>query len=155
MTMTQPNSPIPPEHFAQAKQALAKLPLLGPAFWLFARDQHLRFTFIADLDWRLLPPLVLDQCRLYSKADMPWAFATWAFVSDAVDQRLRSSAPVIAPHEWKSGERPWLIDVVAPFGDAEQVAREAASLFAPVKTVSLWLRSAEGHPSLKELVPRG
>ena len=153
--MTDLKPSIPPEHFAEAKQALTKLPLLGPAFWLFARDQHLRFTFIADLDWRLLPPLVLDQCRVYSKADLPWAFATWAFVSDAVDQRLRSTSPIIAPHEWKSGERPWLIDVVAPFGDAEQVAREAAAQFAPGKTVSLWLRSAEGQPSMKELVPRG
>jgi cytolysin-activating lysine-acyltransferase len=141
--------------FESAKKELTKLPLLGPALWLFARDPRLRFTFIADLDWRLLPPLVLDQCRLYSKADMPWAFTTWAFVSEAVDQRLRSTAPVIAPHEWKSGDKPWLIDVVAPFGDVEAVASEAAAQMSPGKPVSAWLMAAGGQATLKEIVPRG
>lgn len=140
--------------FETAKKELSKLPLLGPAFWLFARDQRLRYTFIADLDWRLLPPLVLDQCRLYSKADMPWAFATWAFVSEAVDQRLRTT-PVLAPHEWRSGDRAWLIDVVAPFGDVEEVANEAAAQFAKGKVVNVWLPTPSGQATLRELAPHG
>lgn len=141
--------------FEGAKKELAKLPLLGPAMWLFARDQHLRFTFFADIDWRLLPPLVLDQCRLYSKADFPWAFVTWAFVSDAVDQRLRSASPLIAPHEWKSGDIPWLIDVVSPFEGAEVVATEVASQIAPGRIVRSWLMNAQGERTLKEITPRG
>jgi cytolysin-activating lysine-acyltransferase len=149
--MTMPT----PDQLESAKKELTKLPLLGPAMWLFARDARLRFTFIADLDWRLLPPLVLDQCRLYSKADMPWAFTTWAFVSDAVDQRLRSTAPLIAPHEWKSGDKPWLIDVVAPFGDVEAVANEAAAQISNGKPVSAWLTGANGQATLKEIAPRG
>ena len=156
--MTDINTQLSAEQAAgleSAKKELTKLPLLGPAFWLFARDQRLRFTFVADLDWRLLPPLVLDQCRLYSKADMPWAFATWAFVSDAVDQRLRTTSPVIAPHEWRSGDKPWLIDVVAPFGDVEVVANEAAALFAAGKVVTVWLPTPSGQPVLRELAPRG
>ena len=156
--MTSINTQLTPEQiagFESAKKELSKLPLLGPALWLYARDQRLRFTFVADLDWRLMPPLVLDQCRLYSKADMPWAFATWAFVSDAVDQRLRTSTPVIAPHEWRSGGKAWLIDVVAPFGDAETVANEAAAQFAAGKAVSVWLPTPSGQPTLRELAPRG
>ena len=150
--------PIPPEQasrFEAAKKELTKLPLLGPALWLFARDQRLRFTFIADLDWRLLPPLVLDQCRLYSKADMPWAFATWAFVNDAVDRRLGENPTAIGPHEWKCGTKPWLIDVVAPFGDVEQVAGEAAALCGSGQAVRAWLPAASGEPTLRSLAPRG
>lgn len=64
------------EQIASAKQELEKLPLLGPALWLFARDPLRRYTFVGDLDWRLLPPLVLDQCRLYSREGLPWAFVT-------------------------------------------------------------------------------
>lgn len=148
-------SPEEASRFEAAKKELTKLPLLGPALWLFARDQRLRFTFIADLDWRLLPPLVLDQCRLYSKADMPWAFATWAFVNDGVDQRLRAHPTAIAPHEWKCGTTPWLIDVVAPFGDAEQVAGEAAASCGSDRTVNVWLPAAGGEPILRALAPRG
>jgi cytolysin-activating lysine-acyltransferase len=133
-----------PDQLESAKKELAKLPILGPALWLYARDAQRRYTFLADIDWRLMPPMVLDQCRLYSKAELPWAFVTWAFVSDAIDQRLRSTSPLIAPHEWKSGGHPWLIDVVAPFGDAEATALEVAKLIAPAKTVRAWMPDAKG-----------
>lgn len=141
-----------PEQLASAKQELEKLPLLGPALWLFARDPMRRYTFIADLDWRLLPPLVLDQCKLYSREGIPWAFVTWARVSDAIDQRLRSAAPVIAPHEWKSGAKLWLIDVVAPFGDAPGIARQALREMPGAETsASVWLPGADGRSALTEI----
>ncbi|MBA3772337.1 MAG: toxin-activating lysine-acyltransferase [Ramlibacter sp.] len=155
MTASTPPASGLVANFESAKKELTKLPLLGPALWLYARDAQRRFTFIADIDWRLMPPLVLDQCRLFSKADMPWGFVTWAFVSDAVDQRLRSAVPVIAPHEWKSGDHPWLIDVVAPFGDVETVAREVADAIAPGKPVGAWLPNAAGQPQARELRSHG
>ena len=34
-----------------ARQELTKLPLLGPALWLYARDPLRRFGFFADIDW--------------------------------------------------------------------------------------------------------
>jgi cytolysin-activating lysine-acyltransferase len=140
---------------AAATKELAKLPILGPAMWLFARDPQRKFTFVADLDWRLMPPLVLEQCKLLSKGDLPWAFVTWASVSDAVDARLRSNAPIIAPHEWKSGEHLWLIDVVAPFGEAQVMAQQVVDQLNPKGTVRAWLHSAAGTPELKELSRRG
>ncbi len=112
------------QQLQEAKAALKKLPILGPVFWLYARDERRKFTFIADLDWLLMPPVVLDQCKLYLKDEIPWAFITWALVSDEIDQRLRSQIPKIAPHEWKSGEHVWLIDIVAPFGHAEEMVEE-------------------------------
>lgn len=152
-TSFSPTASALAETFETAKRELTKLPLLGPALWLYARDAQRRFTFVADIDWRLMPPLVLDQCRLFSKSDMPWSFVTWAFVGDAADQRLRSAAPVIAPHEWKGGEHPWLIDVVAPFGDAEAVAREVAGAIAPGRPVGAWLPNAAGQPAPTQLYP--
>lgn len=102
-----------------SKAQLKKLPILGPAMWLYARDDLKKFTFIAEQDWLLMPPIILDQCKLYMRDDIPWAFATWAFVSDEIDARLRTAIPKIAPHEWKSGNHAWIIDVVAPFGDRD------------------------------------
>ena len=119
----------------QAKDALSKLPILGPALWLYARDPVKKFMFLGDTDWAVLPPIVLDQCRLYTKAGLPYAFITWAFVSDDVDARLRSSEPKIAPHEWKSGEHVWLIDAVAPFGQLEETLKELRETMFPGKKV--------------------
>ncbi len=108
----------------QAREALAKLPILGPALWLYARDPNRKYSFLADTEWLVLPPVVLDQCRLYTKAGIPFAFFTWATVSDAVDARLRSGVPKIAPHEWKSGPHLWLIDLVSPFGPPDEMLAE-------------------------------
>lgn len=112
------------QQLQEAAGALSKLPILGPAAWLYARDPLRRHMFMGDIDWALLPPIVLDQCRLYTKDQLPYAFVSWALVNDAVDERLRSGSPRIAPHEWQSGAHIWLIDVVAPFGHAEEVVEE-------------------------------
>jgi len=108
----------------QAKDGLSKLPILGPALWLYARDPVKKFMFVGDLDWAVLPPVVLDQCRLYTKSGLPYAFITWALVNDTVAARLRSAQPKIAPHEWKCGDEVWIIDAVAPFGQLEETLKE-------------------------------
>jgi len=115
----------------EAKQALSKLPILGPAMWLYARDPVRKFMFIGDTDWAVMPPVVLDQCRLYTKDGIPYAFITWAKVSDAVDERLRSGQPKIAPHEWNSGPHVWLIDVVTPFGQTVETLKELRETVFP------------------------
>lgn len=110
--------------FEQARESLAKLPILGPALWLYAKEPNRKFMFLADMEWLVLPPVILDQCRLYTKGGIPFAFYTWAQVSDTVDARLRSGVPKIAPHEWKSGPHVWLVDFIAPFGELEETMAE-------------------------------
>ncbi len=110
-----------PQDLSQAKAALAKLPMLGPIMWLYARDANKRWAFIAEQDWLLIPPLVLDQCKLYTKQDIPWAYCSWAKVSDTVHARLQSGQAKIGPGEWQSGSHHWLIDLVAPFGEADKL----------------------------------
>jgi len=139
----------------ESKKALLKLPILGPALWLYARDSVRKYMFVGDIDWMLLPPVVLDQCRLYNKADLPFAFVTWAFVDDSVDARLRSHHPKIAPHEWNSGEHVWLIDVVTPFGHMEETVKDLHNLMFPDKTVHALLPDAndKGHLRIHEWAP--
>jgi cytolysin-activating lysine-acyltransferase len=107
-----------------ADAAFHKLPVLGPISWLYARTQDRRFMFLADLDWAVMPPVVLDQCRLFMKGQMPFAFFTWAWVSDEVQQRLMEGNGKLAPHEWKSGPHLWLIDLVTPFGGSNDMLTE-------------------------------
>lgn len=123
----------------QAKGALAKLPILGPAMWLYARDPMKKYLFMGDIDWALLPPIVLDQCRLYTKDGLPYAFVTWALVNDKIDARLRSAQAKLAPHEWQSGERVWIIDAVAPFGQLEETLKELRETVFPDRAVSALL----------------
>jgi cytolysin-activating lysine-acyltransferase len=133
-----------------ARKELGKLPLLGPVMWLYGRDPQRKYTFAADMDWRLLPPLVLEQCKLYNKQEMPWAYFSWATVSSEVDQRMRSATPVIAPHEWHSGSIPWLIDIVMPFGEDLPLIQEVVSSFAQGQKVFGWMPAADGQLAIRE-----
>lgn len=131
------HQPMSAEGLEQAKQALSKLPILGPALWLYARDPVRKFMFIGDADWAVMPPVVLDQCRLYTKNGIPFAFITWAKVNDAVDARLRSGQAKIAPHEWNSGAHVWLIDIVTPFGQVEETLKELRETIFPGQVVNV------------------
>lgn len=141
--------------FEQSRESLAKLPILGPALWLYARDPVKKFLFIGDTDWAVLPPIVLDQCRLYAKDGLPYAFFTWALVDDEIDARLRSHQPRIAPHEWKSGEHIWIIDAIAPFGQLEETLKELRETLFPYKKVCALLPDPErvGALAVREWAP--
>lgn len=115
---------LAPEAVEQAKAALSKLPILGPVIWLYGRDSTRRYRFIADLDHLVLPPVLLDQCRIYFKSGVPWGYVSWAKVSGPVHERLRGGVARLAPHEWNSGGHPWIIDVVAPFGGTPELVDE-------------------------------
>lgn len=133
-----------------AKAELAKLPLLGPVFWLMGRDPVRGQTRVGELDWRLMPPLVLNQLQIVSRFDVPWAYYTWAFVSEAVHQRLSTPQAQIEPHEWRSGDRPWLIEVCAPFGGLEEVVQSALKAMNATQPVHAWM-PGEAGPELKAL----
>lgn len=139
-----------------AEAAFERLSVLGPVTWLYGRTQDRRFLFLADLDWAVMPPVVLDQCRLFMKGKMPFAFMTWAFVSDEVHQRLNQGQGKLAPHEWKSGEHAWLIDVVAPFGgDAEMLDELYKLKFASLPFVNyLTVNPATQKLEVRKLTPK-
>lgn len=114
----------PPSPEAAAEAALAKLPVLGPVVWLLARAEDRRHLFVTDVETRFLPPVMLEQCRLVMRGTMPVAFVSWARVSDAVSARLQGGVNQVAPHEWQGGPHLWVVDVVAPFGGAEEILAE-------------------------------
>lgn len=119
------------QNLEQAKASLAKLPLLGPAIWLYANAAEKKFTFVGDVQALLLPPLVLDQCRVYNKDGIPWVFLSWAKVNDDIHARLSSGIARLAPHEWNSGSHVWLIDTVAPFGGLDECIEDLRTKILP------------------------
>ena len=124
---------------AQAKTVLAKLPALGPVAWLYMQAPGRKHSFLADLEWLAMPPLVLGQCKLYMKDEAPLAFASWAFLSADAASRYAATGK-LAPADWKSGDEAWLIDLVAPFGGGERVLEDVR-------------KTALGGRALKQLVP--
>ena len=120
---------------AQAQRVIEKLPLLGPVTWLMMQQGPGRLAFVADLEWRVMPPLVLDQAKLYMRDGMPLAFVTWALLSDAVAERYRHAPHHLAPADWRSGEQLWIVDLFAPFGGAADVFKDLRSTVFPGKAL--------------------
>ena len=52
-------------------------------------------------------------------------------VSDDVEKRLVSGQPKLQPTDWKSGEKIWAVEVIAPFGGAEEMVNDLKTKVFP------------------------
>lgn len=143
------------EHIhAQSLKVLQRLPAMGPVIMLYLQSSHRRYQFIGDLEWLLLPPLVLGQCKLYMKKEYPISFVSWAFLDETAEKRLFANGGKLRPEDWKSGDRLWLMDVVAPFGGVENMLRDIQKNEFPGQVVRLLAPDPKtGGVTARELPP--
>jgi hemolysin-activating ACP:hemolysin acyltransferase len=85
-----------------------------------------RTDAIHGLGIHLWPAVRLNQIAfLFNSKGSPVAFATWAFVTDEVAQLLQTNPDYrLDLSEWNEGDQLWLVDFVAPFGDARNLIRK-------------------------------
>ena len=127
-----------------AKELLGKLPLLGPVVWLYMHASSHKHLFLTDVEWMIIPPMTLNQYKLYMKEEAPLAYASWAFVDEETEKRLLSGRVRLAPKDWKSGERLWLIDLVAPFGGGKDVLKDIRDNVFPSRPIKQLVPDADG-----------
>jgi len=112
--------------------------VLGEVNWLMMQSKAHRHLFVTDAEWLVMPPVQLKQFRIVRSEGRPVAYVSWALLSEEVEQRLVSGVQRLAPTDWKSGNAPWLIDVVAPFGGQGEIVeqiRKTVFKEAPIKTL--------------------
>lgn len=134
----------------QAKIVLRKLPLLGPMTWLMLQRGSTRNILLSDLEWRVMPALVLDQVRLHMREEAPIAFITWARLSSAAAERYREPPHRLAPSDWKSGEEIWIVDIVAPFGGGAEAVQTLKEQVFPGKVLRQLSPAPEGAAGVLE-----
>ncbi len=117
-----------------------KIALLGNAVWLLTQTPTHKHLFIADTEWMTIPPIALDQFRLWRQGNVPVAFAKQclrafatrcralvargAYLSIEAEERMQQGVRRISPMDWKSGENLWLMDLIAPFGGQDAAMKE-------------------------------
>lgn len=101
--------------------------VLGRITWLMLQSEAHKHMFLADLEWRVLPPVLLKQFRLFRKSGNPIGYAAWAFLDEETDKRLRKGDVKLTPDQWRAGPNLWLLDLVAPFGGQETMLKEIAA----------------------------
>ncbi len=98
--------------------------VLGEIVWLMSQSALHKQFFISDLEWLVMTPVLLQQFRLFYDKDKPIGMAFWATASAEVEERLAAGTTRLRPQDWKSGERLWVVEVIAPFGGAEAMVKD-------------------------------
>lgn len=119
---------------------------LGEIVWLFSQSALHRQLKIERLEAAVMPALLTEQFRIFrfgplpqlegvpaadfpaglSKGGlehMPLGVALWAELSEAAEAKLNEAMP-LSLDEWKSGDRLWLLELISPFGNAENKLTE-------------------------------
>ena len=97
---------------------------LGEIVWLLSQSpNHRHSLFCGDLEWFCMPALLHNQYRLFYADGRPIGVAFWAFVTETVEARLAAGGRIGAD-DWRAGERVWLTELVAPFGNQEAILED-------------------------------
>jgi cytolysin-activating lysine-acyltransferase len=124
--------------------------LFGEIVWLFTQSPKHKNFFLSDLEWLVMTPVLLRQFRVFYAPDRPIGVALWAYVNDDVEQRLMGGHARLAPADWKSGEKLWLVDVVAPYGGIDAMIQDLKQHVFPSRQFK-FLGIEEGKPAAKAL----
>jgi len=129
---------LPPAGAARTVSAV-----LGEVVWLLTQSpQHKQAFFLGDLEWMAMPPIILQQFRMFYAKDRPIGVILWAFVDDEVEARLLSGNARMRPQDWKCGDRLWIVEVVAPFGGTDEMLKDLKAKVFPDREVRF--RAVEG-----------
>jgi cytolysin-activating lysine-acyltransferase len=103
--------------------------VLGEVVWLMTQSPRHKSIPLGDLEWLVMPAILLKQFRIFYKGEQPVGVAVWALVDDLVAKRIDTGEKRLTAAEWKSGHHMRILDTIAPFG-AEVEMREQVALTA-------------------------
>ena len=107
----------------------------GEAVWLLTQSPQHRDLTLADLEWLLMPPMLLGQHKLWRNVEsgQPVGLALWAMASAEVGARIAGSEglPRLTLAEWRSGQEFSLVTMVAPFGGRGEFLADIPSSTSP------------------------
>ena len=133
---------------AQAQVVMAKIPVLGAVAWLMMQQAGARHTLLSEMEWRVMPPLVMEQAKLYMRDGAPIASVSWAKLSDGAAKRYLEAPHHLMAADWKSGDQVWIIDLMAPFGGAPEVMKELRETVFAGQTVHQMMPDAQGQAKM-------
>lgn len=110
----------------KGKKFAAKLPVLGHVTWLYSQLDTHKYFCMQDIEHRLIPPLSLEQCKLYVQSEaggLPVAFVSWAMLNEETEKKYLNTQK-LGPQDWRSGDKAWLIDFVTPWGGQDSIFME-------------------------------
>jgi len=113
--------------------------VLGEISWLMTQSPFHKHLTLSDLEWLVMPPILLRQFRIYYQNTTPFAVVSWAYANEEAEAKLSSGNFKLRPDQWRSGElndaavtdeaasvakdsnggTPWIVDLVCPQANDE------------------------------------
>jgi cytolysin-activating lysine-acyltransferase len=115
-------SPTVAGHTEPPSKTVAQV--LGEIAWLMTQSPRHKVVPIGDLEWLVMPAILLRQFRIFYKGEQPVGVVLWALADDLVARRIDAGETRLAAVEWKSGSNMRIIDVVAPFGGEAEMREQ-------------------------------
>jgi cytolysin-activating lysine-acyltransferase len=90
-------------------------------------NRHENWT-VKDIQRLVIPPLKLNQYRIYIDEEVPLCYASWAMLPKEADEGYKNKTRKIQPKDWDSGNNLWLVDVICPFGGTRSAIKRLDTL---------------------------
>ena len=123
--------------------------MLGEITWLMTQSPIHKQLFIGDLEWFAMPAILVEQFRIFYGPTSPAAVALWAMVSEETEVRLKDGAHKLRADEWQGGDRPWLIELVAPFGGQDEILADLSNTVFGGRPFSFHTATPDGQRVVK------
>lgn len=152
-----PGGGTPFTHPVPAGAAKTVSAVLGEIVWLMSQSAAHKSFFISDLEWFIMPPVLLKHFRLfYDTGDpktgvegKPIGVVLWASVNDEVAARLAQGGGKMRPQEWTSGDQLWVVEVIAPFGGADAMVADLKEKVFPGRPIKALVLGADGNRAVR------
>ena len=102
--------------------------VLGEITWLMTQSPRHKAIPLGDLEWLLMPAILLRQFRIFYKGEQPVGVALWALADDLVAQRIDAGDSRLTAVEWKSGSNMRIVELVAPFGGEAEMRSKVGDI---------------------------
>jgi cytolysin-activating lysine-acyltransferase len=102
--------------------------VLGEITWLMTQSPRHKAIALGDLEWLVMPAILLRQFRLFYKGEQPVGVALWALADDLVAKRIDTGDRRLTAVEWKSGTNMRIAELVAPFGGEAEMLEQVEQL---------------------------
>jgi cytolysin-activating lysine-acyltransferase len=102
--------------------------VLGEIAWLMTQSPRHKAIALGDLEWLVMPAILLRQFRMFYKGEQPVGVALWALADDTVAKRIDAGDNRLTAVEWKSGSNRRIVELVAPFGGEAEMRGQVAGI---------------------------
>lgn len=106
-----------------AQKVTDKMTLIGRVITLMLDSSVYLVDTLYDIKKNLIGPIYKDQALILVRKGKVVAYCSWAFLNEETEQRYIDDSNSLEVSDWNAGDRIWLVDVVAPFGDARHLLR--------------------------------